>query len=218
VCSSLQTDQPVKYVLYSHWGADHAMGGAAFADTAQFVGQRNTVEKIAAANDPTSPVPGLTFDSQMALDLGGKHVDLYAAELSARDDYFILHYPASGVIMTMDYVQPQNVPFRTLPGHPDRIVERLQWIADNLAFDVLVSRHASPQLTGTRADVLATRQYYLDLSAALVAARAAGLADNSPEMTAAVRAALEPRYGTWRRFDEFLPLNIEGMIRWRAEG
>ena len=90
------TDRPVKYVLYSHWGADHAMGGAAFADTAQFVGHRNTVEKIAAANDPTSPVPGLTFEDHMGLDLGGKHVDLYAAALSARDDYFILHYPAAG--------------------------------------------------------------------------------------------------------------------------
>ena len=29
------TDQPVKYVLYSHWGADHGMGGAVFADTAR---------------------------------------------------------------------------------------------------------------------------------------------------------------------------------------
>ena len=120
--------------------------------------------------------------------------------------------------MTVDYVQPRNIPFRTLFGHPDRTVERLQWIADNLDFDVVVTGHASPQITGTRADVLEQRQYYLDLSDALAAARAAGLAENSPEMTAAVQAALAPRYGTWRRFDEFLGLNIEGMIRWRAEG
>ena len=211
------TDQPVRYVLYSHWGADHATGGAAFADTAQFVGHRNTVEKIAAANDPTSPVPELTFDTHLGLDLGGKHVDLYAAELSPRDDYFILHYPAGGVIMTVDFVQPRNLPFRTLPGNPDRIVERLRWIADNLQFDVLVSGHATPRMTGTRADVLAQRQYYLDLSDAVAAAQAAGLADNSPEMIAAVRTALEPTYRDWRRFDEFLPLNVEGLLRWRAE-
>ena len=79
--------------------------------------------------------------------------------------------------MTVDFVQPRSIPFRTLPGHPNRIVERLQWIADNLQFDVLVSGHASPQLTGTRADVLEQRQYYLDLSDALAAARAAGLAE-----------------------------------------
>jgi glyoxylase-like metal-dependent hydrolase (beta-lactamase superfamily II) len=210
------TDQPVKYVLYSHWGADHGMGGAAFADTARFVGHRNTVDAIAAANDPNSPVPEITFDKHLALDLGGRHVDLYAADLSARDNYFILHYPASRVIMTVDFVQPRNIPFRTLLGHPDWIVDRLQWIHDTLDFDVLVSGHASPGMTGVKADVLEQRQYYLDLSAAIAEARAAGLADNSPEMVAAVRETLAPRYATWRRFDEFLALNIEGMLRWRA--
>jgi glyoxylase-like metal-dependent hydrolase (beta-lactamase superfamily II) len=212
------TDQPVKYVLYSHWGADHGMGGAAFADTARFVGHRNTVEKIAAANDPASPVPDMTFDRQLTLELGGKRVDLYAADLSPQNDYFILHYPAGRLIMTVDFVQARNLPFRTLYGHPDRTVERLQWIADNLEFDVVVSGHATPQLTGTRADVLEQRQYYFDLSDAIAAARAAGYADNSPAMVASVRETLQPKYGDWRRFDDFLPLNVEGMIRWRAEG
>lgn len=118
--------------------------------------------------------------------------------------------------MTVDYVQPRNVPFRALLGHPDWIVPRLQWIHDNLDFDLLVSGHAAPQMAGTRQDVLEQRQYYLDISDAIDSARGAGLADSSAEMTDAVRAALAPRYGSWRRFDEFLGLNIEGMIRWRS--
>jgi hypothetical protein len=160
-------------------------------------------------------VPEITFDRHLALDLGGKHIDLYAADLSTRDDYFILHYPASRLVMTVDFVQPRSIPFRTLLGHPDIIVERLQWIHDNLDFDVVVSGHALPQMTATPADVLEQRQYYFDLSDAIAAARAAGLADNSPEMVAAVRDRLAPKYGSWRRFDEFLALNIQGMIRWR---
>jgi hypothetical protein len=119
--------------------------------------------------------------------------------------------------MTVDYVQPKNAPFRTLLGHPDRTAERLKWIDDNLDFDVLISGHASPQMTGTRADVGQARQYLLDLSDAIASARSAGHADGSPAMVAAVQAALAPRYGSWRRFDDFLPLNVEGMIRWRAE-
>jgi glyoxylase-like metal-dependent hydrolase (beta-lactamase superfamily II) len=212
------TDQPVKYLLYSHWGADHGIGGLVFADTARFVSQRNAAPKIAAANDPASPVPDTTFDREMSIELGGKKVDLYAADLSPADDYFILHYPRGRVIMTVDYVQPRCIPFRTLLGHPDRIVDRLQWIYDNLDFDVLLSGHAAPQQTGTRQDVLEQRQYYLDLSGAIDSARAAGLADASAEMEAKVRAALAPKYGSWRRFDMFLGLNIEGMIRWRAGG
>jgi hypothetical protein len=204
------TEQPVTHVLYSHWGADHGMGGAVFADTARFVSHRNAAPKIAAANDPTSPVPDLTFDDRLTLEL-------YAAELSPRDDYFILHYPAGKVVMTVDFVQPKNVPFRTMVGHPDWTVRRLDWIHANLDFDVLVSGHASPQITGTRQDVLEARGYLLDLSDAIAAAQAKGYADNSPEMHAAVREALTPKYGTWRRFDEFLALNVEGMLRWRAE-
>src|SRR5437588_12057405 len=32
------TGKDVKYVVYSHWGADHGIGGVVFADTAKFVG------------------------------------------------------------------------------------------------------------------------------------------------------------------------------------
>jgi len=209
------TDQPVKYFVYSHSAFDHSTGGAAFADTATFVGHHNTVARIAAANDPATPVPETTFDKQLTLELGGKRIELYAADLSEHDDYLILHDPQGRVVMTVDFVQPRNVPFRTLLGHPDFIVKRLQWIHDNLDFDVLVCGHASP-MTGTKEDVLEQRQYYLDLSEAIAAARAGGAADNSPGMLAAVRGTLAGKYGQWRRFDEFLALNIEGMIRWRA--
>jgi glyoxylase-like metal-dependent hydrolase (beta-lactamase superfamily II) len=44
------TPQPVKYFVYSHSAFDHSTGGAVFADTARFVGHKNTVEPIRAAN------------------------------------------------------------------------------------------------------------------------------------------------------------------------
>lgn len=210
------TDQPVKYLVYSHSASDHSTGGAAFADSAEFVGHRNAATAMAARNIPNSPPPTKTFDKQLSLELGGKKIELYSADLSTRDDYLILHYPSSKVIMTVDFVQPKNVPFRTLLGHPDAIVERLQWINDNLDFDVLVSGHASPYVTGTKEDVLEQRGYILDLSEAIEKAKAAGHPDNSAEMLAAVRSTLEPKYGSWRRFDEFLTLNVQGMLAWRA--
>jgi hypothetical protein len=71
-------------------------------------------------------------------------------------------------------------------------------------------------MTGTKEDVLEQRQYYLDLLEAVAAARADGLADGSPDMQAAVRSRLEPRYGSWRRFDQFLNANIDGVIGWGA--
>jgi hypothetical protein len=64
------TAQPVRYFVYSHSAFDHSTGGAVFADTAKFVGHRNTVERIRAAQDPTTPVPDIVFDKKLALELG----------------------------------------------------------------------------------------------------------------------------------------------------
>jgi len=210
------TAEPVRYVVYSHSAFDHSTGGAVFADTARFVGHRNTVKPITAANDPTTPPPDVTFDVRTTLELGGRRVDLYPADLSPTDDYIVVHDPASRLAMFVDLVQPRNVPFRTLLGHPDRILERFRWIEDHLDFDVIVSGHATPQMSGTKADVVEQRRYHEDLAEAIATARAAGLADASPEMTDRVRSILAPKYGAWRRFDEFLPLNVAGMIAWRA--
>jgi len=210
------TPQPVKYFVYSHSAFDHSTGGAVFADTARFVGHKNTVGTIRAANDPTTPVPDLVFDKKTTLELGGRRVDLYPADLSQDDDYIVVHDPTARVAMFVDLMQPRNIPFRTLLGHPERIVERLTWLEDKLDFDVIVSGHATPQMSGTKQDVAAQRGYYRDLSDAIATARAAGLADGSAEMTTLVGSVLHPKYGTWRRFDEFLALNIRGMIAWRA--
>ncbi|PYM93442.1 MAG: hypothetical protein DME04_11430 [Candidatus Rokuibacteriota bacterium] len=210
------TAQPVKYFVYSHSAFDHSTGGAVFADTARFVGHKNTVEPIRVKNDPTTPAPEITFDKKTTLELGGRSVDLYPADLSPTDDYIVVHYPAGRVAMFVDLMQPRNIPFRTLLGHPERIVERLQWLEEKLDFDVIVSGHATPQMSGTKQDVAEQRGYYRDLSDAIATARAAGLADGSPEMTTLVGSILHPKYGAWRRFDEFLGLNIQGMIAWRS--
>ena len=210
------TAEPVRYVVYSHSAFDHSTGGAVFADSARFVGHKNAVKPIEAANDPTTPAPDITFDAKTTLELGGRRLDLYPADLSPTDDYIVVHDPASRLAMFVDLVQPRNVPFRTLLGHPDRIDERLRWIEEKLDFDVIVSGHATPQMTGGKQDVVEQRRYYGDLAGAIAAAQAAGLADAAPDMTARVRSILAPKYGAWRRFDEFLALNIEGMIAWRA--
>lgn len=67
------TDQPVRYVVYSHSHADHATGGGVFADTATFVSHANAVEKIAELNDPNTPAPTIAFTDKMSITLGQDH-------------------------------------------------------------------------------------------------------------------------------------------------
>ena len=73
------TDQPVRYVVYSHDHQDHNEGGAVFAGEAQFVAHRLAAEKIAARPDSQegrSPVPTVLVDDAMTLELGGERVEL----------------------------------------------------------------------------------------------------------------------------------------------
>jgi glyoxylase-like metal-dependent hydrolase (beta-lactamase superfamily II) len=200
------TDQPVKYVIYSHWGADHATGGALHG-AAQFVAHRNAIAKVQAAADPLSPVPGLVVDAPTTLSLGDTRIDLYPTEFSAVDDYLIVHERSSRVVITVDFVQAKTIPVGRLLGLPMRIIDRLQWIDETLDFEYVVSGHALSTLSGTRQDVRETRQYYVDLGDAM--ARAHG--DPS-----GARALLEPVYGGWRRFDRMIDANIQGFIEWSA--
>jgi glyoxylase-like metal-dependent hydrolase (beta-lactamase superfamily II) len=209
------TDQPVRWLVYSHWGADHGTGGAVFGDTATFISQRNAAPKIEAAHDPTSPVPTSTFGDRLDVDLGGKTVELHSLGLSPEDDYLITYEPTSKVLMVVDNARVRALPFGMLPAAPtERVVDRLQWLLDTFDFDVLIWGHgAGPTLLGTREDMRQHQQYYVDLVAAVAKARAAGAEDASEAMTDMVRAELAPRYGGWQNFPNGLPANITGVLR-----
>lgn len=206
------TDQPVKYLVITHWGADHGMGGATFADTATIISHPITAQRIAQTNDPTTPVPSVLVSDTYMIDLGGKQIGVYFTGKNQGDDYLVVHYPARNVIFIVDFVRRNAMPFRDFPnGNIEEWVTSLDWIEANLPFETMIQGHP-PVVTGKVA-LTETRQYLLDLMGAIRDSRNAGHADNSPEMVAAVRAALVSKYGAWANFESFLPLNIQGAVR-----
>ncbi|MFN0071569.1 MAG: hypothetical protein ACKVVP_08805 [Chloroflexota bacterium] len=50
---------------------DQGMGGAVVADTAQFISHPITAQRIAAANDPTTPMPTILVSDHYTIQLGG---------------------------------------------------------------------------------------------------------------------------------------------------
>ena len=81
---------PVRYVVYSHHHWDHASGGGAFADTAQFVGHANMLEHLALPPDSTqltdvegqySPLAALDTDADGLIS--GAETDNLRADLLA---------------------------------------------------------------------------------------------------------------------------------------
>ena len=87
---------PVRYVVYSHHHWDHATGGGAFADTAQFVGHANMLNHLALPPDSTqlSDVEG-QYSPLAALDADADGV-ITRAEASDMDDPRFAGFDANG--------------------------------------------------------------------------------------------------------------------------
>ncbi len=152
----------------------------------------------------------------MTLDLGGKQIELHYFGRNHSDNSIVLLYPERRLLFAVDFIPVNSLPYQNLPdAYPDEWIESLRWIEENLDFDVLVPGH--PPLPGTKENVTGVREYLEDLMSAVRAAQDQGLADNSPEMIETVRTELEPAYGSWGMFAEWLPLNIEGLLSIWAE-
>jgi glyoxylase-like metal-dependent hydrolase (beta-lactamase superfamily II) len=207
------TSAPVRYMIYSHAAADHGTGGAVFADTAEFLAHRNAAPALAQRNDATTPVPTILVDDSMALELGGKTVELRWAARSPQDDYLTVHY--RDVLMVVDNVRIKTLPFQDFGNlTPEQHIAFVERLESDPAWQWYAYGHSTGTFAvGTREDMREYRQYIIDIIAAVRAARAAGLADDSQEMVDAVVAELQPRYGSWGNFPNGVTANVRGVVR-----
>jgi glyoxylase-like metal-dependent hydrolase (beta-lactamase superfamily II) len=199
-----QFNKPIKYLIYSHDHRDHIAGGEVFADTAVVVAHDNAKAVIIGEKRPTA-VPQLTFSDTMTIELGGKVVELSYVGRNHSDNSIVMRFPAERALFAVDFIPVKAVAFRDFPDAyiPDWM-ESLKRV-EAMDFDLLVPGHGP---LGTKDDVRAYRGYMEDLYTAVRDASRAG--KSVDEMKQTIRL---DKYKAWTRYDEFLPLNIEGMYR-----
>lgn len=203
------TDQPVRYVIYSHHHNDHIIGGSVFADTALFVSQTAARPKILQAADPQTPVPDLTFTDRMSIDLGGKHVDLIYTGRNHSDNSLVVLLPQNRLLFAVDFIPVETVAYRTLAdGYPDEWIDSLRQV-EGLEFDTLVPGHGK---IGTREHVRMFRGYLQDLRAAVKEQVQKGVSIEEAKKNVQL-----PKYEQWARYADWFPENIEGMYRYLSE-
>lgn len=203
------TDQPVRYVIYSHHHNDHITGGSVFADTALFVSQTAARPKILQAADPQTPVPDLTFTDRMSIDLGGKHVELIYTGRNHSDNSLVVLLPQDRLLFAVDFIPVETVAYRTLAdGYPDEWIDSLRQV-EGLEFDTLVPGHGK---IGTREHVRMFRGYLQDLRAAVQEQVQKGVS-----LEEAKKNVQLPKYEQWARYADWFPENIEGMYRYLSE-
>ena len=203
------TDQPVRYVIYSHHHDDHITGGNVFADQASFVSHAAAREKILHAADPTTPVPDLTFTDRMSIDLGGKHVELIYSGKNHSDNSLVVLLPQNKLLFAVDFIPVETVAYRTMRSdYPDDWIESIKQV-EQLDFETLVPGHGK---VGKKEHVRQFRGYLEDLRAAVEEQVRKGAS-----MEEAKKAVQLPKYGQWQRYGDWFPENVEGMYRYLSQ-
>ena len=203
------TDQPVRYVIYSHHHDDHITGGSVFADQASFVSHAAAREKILQAEDSKTPVPGLTFTDRMSIDLGGKHVELIYTGKNHSDNSLVVLLPQNKLLFAVDFIPVETVAYRTMASdYPDDWIESLKRV-EQLDFETLVPGHGR---IGKKEHVRQFRGYLEDLRAAGEEQVRQGASVEEVKKTVQL-----PKYEQWQRYADWFPENVEGMYRYLSQ-
>ena len=100
------TNQPIKYILSTHYHADHSGGNTRFSSIAEIISTRNAHDGIVQhkqSNAPDNMIPArVTFTQETDLFLGGKEVRAkYYGRGHTNGDAFV-YFPALKVLHTGD--------------------------------------------------------------------------------------------------------------------
>ena len=106
------TNQPIKYLIYSHHHYDHIAGGKAFKDAgARIIAHRKVKEHLAPLGDPNTVLPDESFDGKKTITLGGTTLELSYIGPSHSDSNIVMRLPKEKIIFVVD-----TIPIGSFPG------------------------------------------------------------------------------------------------------
>ncbi len=199
----IRFNQDVKYVIYSHDHADHISGGEVFKEAGAIVIAHENAKRDIIAENRSTAIPDITFTDNLTLELGGKTVELSYVGRNHSDNSIVMNFPAERTLFAVDFIPVKSLPFQNLPDSyiPDWL-ESLAMV-EAMDFDIFAPGHGP---LGNKADVSAMRQYFNDLYAAVLEQVLAGKTLGESQAAITLDA-----YKDWGQYEDYLPLNIEGM-------
>ena len=197
-------DKAIKFVVYSHDHADHISGGEVWADTATVVAHAAAKDAIIGEKRPTA-VPQVTFNEQAVIELGGTALELTWVGRNHSNNSLVMRFPKEKVAFAVDFIPVRALAFRDLPdAYLDEWIDSLRRV-EAMEYDIFAPGHGP---LGTKADVMAFRNYLEDLRAQVLAAVRAGKSLDDTKKSVDIT-----KYKDWNGYEQMGPLNIEGMYR-----
>jgi glyoxylase-like metal-dependent hydrolase (beta-lactamase superfamily II) len=197
------TDQPIKYLVYSHHHYDHIAGGKPFKDAgATIIAHRRAKQRLERLGDPDTPLPDETFDKQRTLRLGGTALELTYIGLNHSDSSIVMRLPKEKIVFVVDFLPVGSIPGRGMidfyPLEAEEAIKRV------LAMDWerLIPGHpgAPGGRLGTKQDAQDQLTFLQDASAAVKAAAREGKCWEPAEKEVKL-----PKYEKWPGYENNLP-------------
>lgn len=198
------TDQPIRYLIYSHNHWDHIGGGQIFKDAGATVLSHIDIQEWLINHPTPNPavvIPDETWSGERHdVELGGRTVELHHFGPSHGEGMTVFRFPAEQIIFTVDLVVPKRVGFAYLPDFSPR-----GWIAtleamEELEYEIVMFSHGTA--FGPRSSVTEQREFLQDLRAELITRMQAG------ENPFAIVNTIElPKYQEWAGYDDWLTMN-----------
>jgi glyoxylase-like metal-dependent hydrolase (beta-lactamase superfamily II) len=196
------TNQPIRYVIYSHHHFDHIAGGKPFKDAgAKFVAHKRAKERLAVLKDPHTVLPDETVDKNRTIKLGGTSLELTYLGLNHSDSTLIMRLPKEKVIFAVDLM-----PVGSLPGRGMIDSYPLEWEASlkkvlGMDWEKLIPGHpgAGGRL-GAKQDVQDILTFLEDVSAEVKTAAREGKCWDTVEK----EMKLE-KHAKWPNYEQAMP-------------
>jgi glyoxylase-like metal-dependent hydrolase (beta-lactamase superfamily II) len=197
------TNQPIKYLIYSHHHFDHIAGGKAFKDAgATVVAHRRAKERLAQLNDPHTVMPDETVsDKGKTITLGGTKLELKYVGINHSDSTLVMRLPKEKIIFVVDLIPVASVPGRgMIDFYP---LESEDSIAKIIAMDWerMIPGHPGPNgRLGTKEDAKNLLTFLQDASSEVKKAAREGKCWDTAEKEVKL-----PKYENWAGYQNNLP-------------
>src|SRR5437667_10286002 len=117
------TNQPIKYLIYSHHHFDHIAGGKPFKDAgAKFLAHKRAAERLKVLNDPHTVLPDETMGDKKTVKLGDTTLELSYLGLNHSDSSIVMRLPKEKLLFVVDFI-----PVGTFPGRGMIDAYPLEW-------------------------------------------------------------------------------------------
>lgn len=162
VTEAVGTPSRVTHLIYSHSHADHIGAAGLFDGNVERIAHSETRTLLRRAADPDRPVPTVTFEDRLVVEVGGERLELNYHGPNHSPDNIFVYAPDHATLMLVDVHFPGWTPFKNLAESEDIP----GWIAAHdtaltYPWTTLVAGHLGR--LGTRSDADVQRSYVGDL-------------------------------------------------------